>query len=337
MKSAIRALLIFVPSCSNRLAMPSRSRIVVALVCAGAFHARGAEASGFDDPYDLPAAPRPPVLPELTHPDLEATFESTIGTLTSRAGATPSGTCDECASRFAYVQRIGVEIPVGLRRWFVGTNYEMAWGGRDGPTKVVGGNLELYGRTVWATSTGLAFGGGLGLVLPIASFDPSSSAASVARSAATLRPWDASFFTDGAFVLRPFVDVRDVIGRLVIHFRQGLDIATDAGDVSSHRLLAITGLYVGYRAHDYIGAGIEAFELYTIDAPIDDRLRATFVVSPSIRLMTPYIQPALSGFTNVGPPLNGSADHIFGVRLAVTVVYDATTRTIERGTPGHGM
>jgi hypothetical protein len=85
-----------------------------------------------------------------------------------------------------------------------------------------------------------------------------------------------------------------------------------------------------------MSAGIEAFEVYTIDASVDDRLRATFVVSPSIRLMTPYIQPALSGFTNINAPLYGSADHIFGVRIAVTVVYDATTRTIERGTPGHG-
>ena len=159
----------------------------------------------------------------------------------------------------------------------VKANYELAVGGRHGadPDKIVGGNLELYGRTVWATRTGLAFGGGLGILLPTASFDPNSTSGSIARSAATLRPWDVSFFTDGVFVIRPFVDVRDVIGPFVIHFRQGLDIVNEVGDISSRRVVAISGLYIGYRVAPRLSAGIEAFEVYTIDAPIDDRLRAT--------------------------------------------------------------
>ncbi len=316
--------------------------LVVAVVVAASLVTlaceRAAHAGPFDDPYDLPTAPRPTLLPELTHPDLEATLESTLGILTPRDGAVTTADCDICTSRFAYVQRIGVEIPLLLRRFFVGTNYELALGGRHGtePDRVVGGNLELYGRTVWATRTGLAFGGGLGVILPTASFDPNSTAGSVARSAATLRPWDLSFFTDGVFVIRPFVDVRDVIGRLVIHFRQGLDIVNEVSDISSRRVVAISGLYLGYRVAERLSAGIEAFEVYTIDAPIDDRLRATFVVSPSIRVMTPYVQPALSGFTNIGPPLYGNADRITGIRISVTLVYDATKSMIGRGMAGPG-
>jgi hypothetical protein len=298
-----------------------------------------ARADAFDDPYDLPPAPRPPVLPELTHPDLEATLESTLRALTPRAGAPQTPDCDVCASRFAYVQRVGVEIPLALRRVFVGMNYEAAVGGSHagGSDTFVGGNLELYGRTVWATRTGLAFGGGLGFIAPTAAFDDASPAASVARSAASLRPWDTTFFTHGVVGFRPFVDVRDIVGDLVIHFRQGLDIVSEVADVSSRRVLAITGLYLGYRIGDHLSAGVEAFETYTLDAPIDDRLRATFVVSPGIRVMMPYVQPAISGFTNIGPPLYGWSDRIIGVRVAVTLVYDQTTRTIERGTPGHGM
>jgi hypothetical protein len=316
----------------------SRSFAVIAGIAA-TFVATRARAEAFDDPYDLPDAPRPPVLPELTHPDLEATIESTLGVLTPRAGAPQTPDCDVCSSRFAYVQRIGVEIPLSLRRVFVGANYEGALGGRheSGSDTFVGSNLELYGRTVWATRTGLAFGGGLGVIVPTAAFDDGSPAASVAHSAASLRPWDTTLFTHGVFAVRPFVDVRDIVGPLVIHFRQGLDIVADVGDPSSRRLLAITGLYLGYRVSDHLGAGIEAFETYTVDAPIDDRLRATFVVSPSIRVMTPYVQPAISGFTNIGAPLYGWSDRIIGVRVAVTLVYDATTQTIERGTPGHGM
>jgi hypothetical protein len=202
---------------------------------------------------------------------------------------------------------------------------------------VIGGNLELYGRTVWATPTGMAFGGGIGLVAPVAQVDATSEAGSVARSAATLRPWDVSFFTPSAFGLHPFIDVRDIVGPLSIQFCEGLDILADQHDITSRRIAAITGLYVAYRPISLLGLGIEALETYTIDSPLnDDRLRATFVISPSVRVMTPYLQPAISAFTNVGPPLDGNADRIWGFRIAMTVVYDPTTKEIERMGPRHG-
>ena len=317
----------------------SRATVVPLALLATLLAATTAHAGPFDNPYDLPNAPRPPTLPELTHPDLEATIESTGGAITRREGAAPSPSCDACTARFAFVQRLAIEIPLGPRRWFVGTSYEIAAGGHtgQGDLKVVGGNLELYGRTVWATQTGLAFGGGLGVVLPTSSFDPASQAGSVARSAATLRPWDSPFFTNDVFVARPFVDVRDVVGRAVVHFRQGLDVFINVNDVSSRRVTALTALYLGYRVLPLLSAGLEMFEVYTLDSSVDDGLRAAFIVSPNVRVMTPYVQPALSGFTNVGPPLYGNADRVWGARIAVTIVYDTTTRQIERGTQGHGL
>jgi hypothetical protein len=312
-----------------------------------------AHADPFDDPYDLPDAPRPPVLPELTHPDLEATLETTVGALTPRAGEAGMTSCPGCGTtRSAYVQTLRLEAPVGKRRWFVGALYDVAAGGGSGLNeRFVPGNLELYVRTVWATSTGLAFGGGLGVILPTADYNNQSSAVlSVAQTAESLRPWDLPFFIDDTWALRPFIDVRDIVGRVTIQFREGLDIISTGGAVAN-RMTAMSALYLGYRAAPLLGLGVEAIEVYTLagttsfvatgatsNGPVvvDDSLRAAFVVSPSIRLMTPYFQPALSGFTSIGPPLYASGDRIIGVRLSFTVVYDQTTQSIERGTPEHG-
>ncbi len=325
-----------------------RRAVALAAIAAWSTSAPFARADPFDDPYDLPDAPRPPTLPELTHPDLEATLESTVGALTPRTGESTASSCPGCATtRSAYVQTLRLEVPFAARRWFVGAMYDVAAGGGHGLNeRFVPGNLELYARTVWATSTGLAFGGGLGVVLPTADYNAQSNAVlSVAQTAESLRPWDLPFFTDDIWALRPFIDVRDIVGRVTIQFREGLDIMNQGGGFAN-RLAAMSALYLGYRAAPLLGLGVEAIEVYTIAGPtsfvptgmttngtVDDSLRAAFVVSPSIRLMTPYFQPALSGFTSVGPPLYGSGDRVIGVRLSFTVVYDKTTQSIQRGTP----
>jgi hypothetical protein len=299
--------------------------------------ARAGATEPFDDPYDLPNAPRPPTLPELTHPDLEATLESTYGVLEPAPGGG--------ANRSIYVQRVGVEIPVAERRWFVGANYELAAGGPD--VRAVGGNLELFGRTVWATRTGLAFGAGLGVTAPTASFDEGAPAALSASDAAVARPWDRFIFTSDSFAARPFVDMRIVDHAFVIQFREGIDVLFDVHDYDGqkethddYRVLAVTGLFIGYRVAQPLALGVEGMEMYVIrqEAPqVPDRERSNIVVSPSVRLMTPYVQPAFSFFTSVGQqPLDGGVDRVTGVRLAVTLVYDPTTHAIERGGPRHG-
>src|SRR5438105_14272898 len=130
-----------------------RTRAGVALVLALTAARPASAADEFNDPYDLPAAPRPPTLPELTHPDVEASFEETIGFLRPNPG-NPSWT----KASAAYVQRIGLESPIWERRWFAGATYEAALGAppeTGGAAKLVSGNVELYGRTLWATRTGL--------------------------------------------------------------------------------------------------------------------------------------------------------------------------------------
>ncbi len=264
----------------------------------------------FDDPYVLPSAPRPPTLPELTHSELEGTFEETAGAILPNSGG---------AITHAFVQRLQFEDPVGLRRWFVGANYEFAASGG----RVVSGNLELEGRTLWATRTGLAFGGGLALVLPTASFGSTGPAATTALAAATLRPWDVQFFTPAAIGARPFIDVRAIDGPFVAQFRQSLQLLTTTNAFGTPYIYATLGLYFGIWATRKIAAGFEAFEAYAIDVPhVSDGARATVVVSPNVRLVLPLVEPAISAFTTIGTPLQGASQRTWGFRIAFTLVVE---------------
>jgi hypothetical protein len=202
----------------------------------------------------------------------------------------------------------------------VGAEYELAAG--DG--RAVSGNLEIGGRTLWATRTGLAFGGGLSLVVPTAVFDSNGPAATTALDAASLRPWDVSFFTPSSLGARPFVDVRALDGKFVAQFRQALDFLDSGGQLAVY---ATVGVYLGLWATKHIAAGIEAFEAYAISVekngkPIDDDSRATVVVSPNVRLVLPWVEPAISAFTNIGTPLQGASDRIWGFKFAFTLVVD---------------
>jgi hypothetical protein len=283
----------------------------------------------FADPYDLPTAPRPPTLPELTHGDVELTGESTFGFLHPNADAAMVRPANEVA----YVQRLSLEWPIALRRFFVGATYELAAAEQPGggPLEFISGNLDINGRTVWATSTGLAFGGGFGVTIPVSALDPGTFAAGAASAAATVRPWDQAFFQPGYLTLHPFFDVRDVDGPLVLQLRQGLDLNFDTHSWSGFRTAAITGVYIGYRAVRWLGVGIEAFEVYFLSGTIPDDHRAVFAISPSVRLMTDYVQPALSFVTNAGTPLFGSVDYWWSLRLAATVVWDRDRKELAPG------
>jgi hypothetical protein len=295
------------------------------LLLAASASAADDKAPLFVDPYDLPDAPRPPTLPELTHKDAEVTGESTFGVLYPNTPNTPNGV--------AYVQRFSLEWPIALRRFFVGATYEYAAaeppGG--GPFKFISGNLQVSGRTVWATSTGLAFGGGLGVTVPTL-INPSNAAVGASSAAATLRPWDQDLFSPGFVTLNPFVDVRDVDGPLVLQLREGLDFQFDTHAASDYRIAAITAAYVGYRIGRWVGAGFEAFEVYFLSgSSVADDKRAVFALSPNVRVMTPYVQPALSFVTNAGIPLFGSVDAWWAIRLAATFVWDPARKVLEPG------
>jgi hypothetical protein len=289
-------------------------------------------AEPFEDPYDLPDAPRPPTLPELTHKDVEGTFEETIGLVYPKA-STPGWT----QSSGAFVQRANVEVPLGARRWFTGATYEAVYGVDPpfgGAPKVVGGNVEAYGRTVWATRTGLAFGGGLGLMVPVSNFDVDSPAARIAAAAAAVRPWDFQFFEKDALTARPFIDVRVLDGRFVVQFREGIDWSFLSGKATRAQISALTALYVGYRLGSLVDTGLEAFQLYFVEGQATDDARAFFALSPSVRLQTPVVQPCFSVVSTIADPLYPGSRQAVALRLAVTVLWDPTTRALERDPRG---
>lgn len=306
----------------GRFAHPWAARcagLALGVAALSATSAARADTVVFDDPYDVPSAPRPPTLPELTHSDLTATLETTAGAIRPNAG-------DDMTHGF--VQRLGVEVPLALRRWFVGLDYEVAAGDADGAFRVVGGNLQLQGRTVWATRTGLAFGGGFALGLPTAtasSTDPTPAGA-VALHAASLRPWDVSFFEIDSWGLRPFVDVRALDGPFVVQFRQGIDLMVSTGSYDTQALFGTAGVYFGWQATPYVATGLEAFEAYAINVRgVSDGARSTVIASPNVRLVLPWIEPAISAFTTIGTPLQGASQQVWGFRLALTLVYDPTS------------
>jgi hypothetical protein len=72
-----------------------------------------------------------------------------------------------------------------------------------------------------------------------------------------------------------------------------------------------------------VAVGLEAFEAYAIDVPdVRDGARASVVISPNVRLALPWVEPAVSMFTNIGTPLEAASRRIWGFRLAFTLVYD---------------
>jgi len=276
--------------------------------------ARADDTSIVRDPYELPDAPRSLSLPELTHPGLEWTSTTAIGAVHTSGHDAPE-----------MLERLGIEAPIGPRRWYVGLAYEAGYGTpvtEPGGGSVVGGNLELYGRTVWATRTGLAFGGGVGILPPVATFSSGTTGSDVALSAISLQPWDYAYFRTGVLTARPFVDMRSLFGRFAVQFRQSFDFSIDIHDVTQRDVAAATTVYLGWLAAPIVGVGLETTEYYLVDASVADNQRAKVVVAPNVRFLTPGIQPAIGAFVGVGTPLQSAADSVWGLRFALTFVWD---------------
>jgi hypothetical protein len=268
------------------------------------------------DPYQLPDAPRALSLPELTHAGIEWTTTTAVGALTTGSDNSPE-----------ILERLAVEAALGPRRWYLGLAYEAAYGapaGEPGPAGLVGGNLELYGRTVWATPTGLAFGGGLAVLPPVTTFSSGSTGSNVAIAAISLQPWDYAFFRTGVLTARPFVDMRTLFGRFIVQLRQSFDFSLNVNNFVERDVSAATTVYFGWLAAPMVGVGLETTEYYLIDAPVPDSQRAKVVVAPNVRFLTPGIQPAIGAFVGVGTPLASTADSVWGLRFALTFVWDPT-------------
>ncbi len=280
----------------------------------------------FVDLYALPDAPAPPSLPDLTHRALAVSLETTFGSIRSNAGE-----AGESPSRSAaWIERLEVERAVAMRRFYVGGAFEVAAGSPPGGggTAFVAGQPELWARAVWASRAGLAYGGGLGVVVPVIAHDEDSQAAAVQESVRVVRPWDNAAFANQTLTLRPFIDVRDIDGRTMLQLRQGLEWSEPVGSAGPPSTLASrTTLYVGYRVLDELGVGIEASEVYVLRSPdVSDDARAVYALSPGVRLMTRALQPALSAIIPLDRTLFGVVDSYWAVRLNLAVVIDSLSQ-----------
>jgi hypothetical protein len=265
------------------------------------------------DPYALPDAPAPPTLPDLTHRALAVSVENTFASI--RANPRSDGTTPDRS--FGWNERFEVEQALSIRRWYAGASEQIAYGKPSGRSFLtVAGNPELWGRALWASPAGLAYGGGLGLVLPVSSHG--AAATEVAQTIRVLRPWDYVDFINDTFIFRPFIDVRDIDGRVIVQLRQGID-----WDPSGTAITSRTTFYAGYRVSDLFGVGLEAWEVYLIKAPESkDDGRAAYAVSPSVRLMTRVLKPAMSVLLPIDRPLFDAVEGFWAIRLSFEIVVD---------------
>jgi hypothetical protein len=267
------------------------------------------------DPYALPDAPAPPTLPDLTHRALAASLENTFASIQNAA---PAGEALPGRS-FGWMERIEVEQALSLRRWYVGVGEQMALGNplNEG-FQMVAGNPEVWGRTLWASQAGLAYGGGLGAVLP--AFHRGEGSSTLTQTVAVVRPWDYADFTNSDLILRPFFDVRGIDGRVMLQLRQGID-----WDQANGALTSRTIFYIGYRPIELFGLGLEAWEVYLIQAPQQkDDGRAAYAVSASVRLMTRVLTPAVSFLAPLDRPLYDAVSAFWAIRLTMSVVLEPT-------------
>lgn len=269
------------------------------------------------DPYALPDAPAPPTLPDLTHRGLAASLDSTFASI----GANPRDDGVVPGRSFGWTERLELEHALALRRWYVGVSEQLALGRTPGDDfLLVMGNPELWGRALWASQAGLAYGGGLGLVFPVVHHG--ESGVQVARAIQAVRPWDYVHFVNDDVILRPFIDVRNIDGPILLQLRQGID-----WDPASDALTSRTTFYIGYRPVELLGIGLELWEVYLIRAAdTKDDGRAAYAVSPSLRLMTRAIQPAVSFLLPIDRPLFDAIEGFWALRLSMSVVLEPSRR-----------
>ena len=85
---------------------------------------------------------------------------------------------------------------------------------------------------------------------------------------------------------------------------------------------------MGYRPNEFVGLGLEAWEVYVIQAmQKKDEGSAAYAVSPSIRFMTRVLQPAVSFLMPIDRALFGAVDNFWAVRLSLNVILEGKSET----------
>lgn len=317
---------------------PVRQALVVALLALGASRPARAQSTWWSfepaplDAYALPDAPAPPSIPDLTHRGLWYGFEASFASIKPHDAITGPQPREP-----AWSSRAEVEWAIAHRRWYTGLAHELGYGyppgGKNGSLLV--GYPEVWGRGVWASRSGIAYGGGLSLVLPLFQRDPDSNATVVAEAVRVVKPWDFAPFAENTFTAQPFLDARIIDGHVTLQLRQGFAFQ---GLVAEARLpkanvVSRSTLYLGYQPSSLVALGLELQEVYFISTDFDatcrsrrtscdDSFRAIFAISPSIRLLTRAFQPSLSMLFPFDRTLFDQVQSYWAVRLNLGGIYE---------------
>lgn len=267
-------------------------------------------------------APAPPTLPALAHVAFTNTFEITGAGIDLGA---------KRGVAHAFFLHDELEYPLIPRAFYVGAAHDIAFGAVPGVGKnAFFGAPEIWTRGLWSSVVGLSSGGGLGVVLPVP-HALSREAREVFDTVRVVRPWDAAYFTDTVLTLRPWVDVRHLVGRFTLQLRQAMDIGVVARSLKRNErrtdYTARTTFYLGFRLAKPIGVGLEVWEVYQISALVPDDKRGAFSMSPSVRLSLGRIEPAFSVLFPIATPLGGEAHSYFAARVNVGFELDAKRRS----------
>lgn len=301
-----------------------------------------------------PRLPAPLVLPELTHPRKDVALTWTVG-----RGSTDLA--DRTASSIALVRAWFETSLFARRRFYVGVTWDHASAmppdkGIDlddtlpapRTTGLTGGfaNVDAHVRGIFPLTEGLAFGFGLGFVMPTSVIGRDGPSRSATLAAASLEPTDYFHFQPGRSGPRPWGDLRIVRGPFVLQARQGLDFMIDVAGVERVRTAGRILLHAGFALTRALELSVEATQIYfffsdepttPVEASLpaaeraaaerrfaareryrtsDDR-RTAFTIGPSLRLSFPMVDLGLGLVTNLYNPLSPGLDSFVAGRVSL--------------------
>lgn len=282
---------------------------------------------GWFDPRDpslLPDAFAPPSLPDLTHRGAWFNLESSFASIRPRA---QEGGVSRSSAE-GWLLRGEAETELIRRAWYAGLATEIAYGEsyvRGEGRGLLPGYPELWTRAVWASRAGLAYGGGVSVVLPVFKRTQDEAAGRIAEAVRVVRPWTFANYAENTITVRPYLDARVIDGPVTLQLRQALDLQGLVAEVEVPRagVVSLTTLFLGYRPWKPIGLGLEIWEVYFLNASnIPDERRAVFAVSPALRYLGRVFQPAISAIVPFERPLFDQASSYWAVRASLGLVLD---------------
>lgn len=290
--------------------------------------------------------PSPFVLPDSSHPSLDAGVDTLVGHLVPDVPRPDDAVVSQT--------RIFAEGSVLPCRLFLGLLYPFAMGmppdgglapggeeGRGAGVRTMPGNVEGHVRVVFPLPTSLEIGFMLAAVAPTATFERDHASRSAALAASSLDPTNMVYFLPGRVTLRPAADLRVVRGPLVVQVRHGIDVMIDGAGIDTVKLAGRLLGHVGYRVSPSVELSLEASQLYLlssdekVDVPADASAgtkaeaafadcyrvtdgRCSFIsVGPGVRWAAGDVDVGASLVTNLGEPLSPAAVGFLGLRLSV--------------------